>query len=96
MRAPANQTGYHGTQQPIVLQDVSNQMNNPQVRQPSYTQRETSMGNMMRSESRRKQGNDQNSRGPVYVRDLESSWAKPSCKFFRETDGVKRQGSQET
>ena len=96
MRAPANQTGHQGTQQPIVLQDVSNQMNNSLVRQPSNTQRETSMGNLVRTESCRKQGNDQNSRGPVYLRDLESSWAKPSGKSSRELDGVKRQGSQET
>ena len=50
----------------------------------------------MRTESRRNNGNDQNSKGPVYVRDLESSWAKPSGKSIRETDGVKCQGSQET
>ena len=77
-------TRQYGTQQPNVIQDVGTQMNNPQIIQPSTAQRETPKGNVLRSESRRAQVNDQMVRGPVHVRDLESSWAKPSVKIIED------------
>ena len=82
MMAPVNQARQYGIQQPNFIQDVDTQMNNPQIRQPSTAHRETPKGNV--SESHRARVNDQIVRGPVHVRDLESSWAKPPVKIIEE------------
>ena len=94
--APVNQTGQYGIHQPNVIQDVDTQMNNPQIRQPSIAHRETPKGNVLRSESHRARVNDQIVRGPVHVRDLESSWDKPPVKNNRGSDGERVHGSQES